>query len=530
MYTIVVADDEQEIRRSLIKNVDWEAAGFQVIGEAENGIEALELVEKLEPDLLLTDIKMPFVTGIELAREVREIRPTMQIAFLSGYDDFMYAQQAIQYNIISYILKPVSARGMTEELKKIYQKMNEKFREFAANDKIQEKMEKSEFLIPLLLDGSTGEEEMLLERKTLLEQAVSCGLIDAQDPSLLKYVVIVTKFYNNENKNCTTRSSVHAVELILKKYIKYASFYAEGKVVSLLMGTERTFENYLHILADDISQSVERIMNYRCTIGISRIVSELSGVHECYQEAMNALRYVAETDRTVHYISDEEMEERLDHDMIQEILSEIESLVRSGTKEELEEYLDRFLMKTQNELSGSTLDFLLLQIFSTVYKTVFTVAGSEALAKLQESMPLYGLQGRGHSVQQYMEICRNAREIIAEQRRRSGEVLCEHAIRMIEEQFMDSELSLVSVSNAIAVSPNYLSAVLKKETGKTFKDLLTHARIEEAKRLLMYSNLKVRETAEKCGYSDQHYFSYCFKKYTGESPNGFRRAYEDKEK
>ena len=99
MYTVIVADDEQEIRRSLIRKVDWGSVGFQVIGEAENGEEALELTEKLEPDLLLTDIRMPFISGIELARQVREIRPATQIAFLSGFDDFSYAQQAIQYNL-----------------------------------------------------------------------------------------------------------------------------------------------------------------------------------------------------------------------------------------------------------------------------------------------------------------------------------------------------------------------------------------------------------------------------------------------
>ena len=107
-YTVVVADDEEEIRRSLVRRVKWEEIGFEVVGEAENGADALELVEKLEPDLLLTDIKMPFLSGIELARAVREVRPMVQIAFLSGFDDFTYAQQAIQYNIVSYMLKPIS--------------------------------------------------------------------------------------------------------------------------------------------------------------------------------------------------------------------------------------------------------------------------------------------------------------------------------------------------------------------------------------------------------------------------------------
>lgn len=145
MYTVIVADDEEEIRRSLIRKVDWKSIGFEVVGEAENGVEAMELVEKLEPDLLLTDVRMPFISGIELARRVREIRPTVQIAFLSGFDDFSYAQQAIQYNIISYLLKPISSAELTKELHVIKEKIDQKFQKFAPSDQIQEKMERRSF-------------------------------------------------------------------------------------------------------------------------------------------------------------------------------------------------------------------------------------------------------------------------------------------------------------------------------------------------------------------------------------------------
>ena len=137
-YTIVIADDEEQLRHSLIRRIPWEEIGFQVVGEAENGIEALEQVERLEPDLLLTDIRMPFMSGIELAREAREICPTMQIAFLSGHDDFSYAQQAIQYNIISYMLKPISSAELTEELKRIKRKIDQRFEEFASSREQEE--------------------------------------------------------------------------------------------------------------------------------------------------------------------------------------------------------------------------------------------------------------------------------------------------------------------------------------------------------------------------------------------------------
>jgi len=149
MYTVVIADDEEELRRAIVRRIDWESIGFRVVGEAENGVEALELVEKTGPDLLLTDIKMPFISGIELARQVREIRPATQIAFLSGFDEFSYAQQAIQYNIISYMLKPISMVELTEELRRIKAKLDQIFSEFAAWR--QETVDINGFLAPLLL-------------------------------------------------------------------------------------------------------------------------------------------------------------------------------------------------------------------------------------------------------------------------------------------------------------------------------------------------------------------------------------------
>ena len=116
LYTVVVADDEDVLREAVCSMVPWQELGFSLVGSASNGLDALQLVEKLEPDLLLTDIRMPFISGIELARQVREIRPAMNIAFLSGYDDFEYAKQAIQYNIISYMLKPLTIDGIAAEI------------------------------------------------------------------------------------------------------------------------------------------------------------------------------------------------------------------------------------------------------------------------------------------------------------------------------------------------------------------------------------------------------------------------------
>ncbi len=422
MYTIVIADDERTIRKSLIHKVDWEAIGFQVVGEAENGIEALELVEKLEPDLLLSDIKMPFVTGIELARQVREVRPMTQIAFLSGYDDFTFAQQAIQYNIISYMLKPITLEKITEELILIREKMEKKFAEFLSTDVIHVRTDKSNLLLSLLMDEYSPEvwgEEPKKYEQTMILEAMQCGLLETNAPEQMHYVVMTMIITDENGKNVTSAANVKSIDGILGKYFRYSSVFVQKKIVSLLMGTRREIEKYLSIAVDDIVQNVDRIMKCNMVIGVSRTVQKITGTHSCYHEAMKAMSYSAGKKSGINFISD------------------------------------------------------------------------------------------------------------IEQRQRSGEVSGERAVKIINEKYMNPELSLSDVSSEIGITPNYLSALIKREKGSSFKDLLTSKRLDVAKELLSNTGLKVWEIAEKCGYSEPHYFSYCFKKYTGESPNAYRRKFEE---
>ena len=126
-YTLLLVDDEEEIRTSIAELVDFKSAGFELVGQAENGFEALELTERLSPDLILSDIKMPYMTGLEFAAAVRAVRPSAFIAFLTGYDDFEYARQALEYNVTGYLLKPITPEELTAELIKIKARMDRHF-------------------------------------------------------------------------------------------------------------------------------------------------------------------------------------------------------------------------------------------------------------------------------------------------------------------------------------------------------------------------------------------------------------------
>lgn len=525
MYTVVVADDEKELRQALIRKVDWGSAGFTVIGEAENGAEALELVEQLEPDLLLTDIRMPFLSGIELARQVREVRPATQIAFLSGYDDFSYAQQAIQYNIISYMLKPISSAEMLEELKNIKNRIDEKFRKFVSAG--QGRVELSEFLMPLVLDGFQREADEE-QNQRLMDEAVRCGLMK-DSHSEFCYTVMVVSILDEQGRNMTSQDTINAIDMILRKYIRHTSFYTEGRVVSLLLASQAGFDKYLHILVEDIAQSVKRIMGMTCTVGVSRPVARISSVHEAYVEAMNAIGYSRSSETEVYFISDVERTEVFDLEMIQSAVSDIEDLIRGGSRQELEESLTKAFERVGGERPASMASsFLIVQLVSSVFRIAYALGDQEAIRSLQKCAPLQGNGSDDTSEMrgQCIHFCLTAHELISEQRKKSSTVLCDRALELIETQYMDPELSLMSISTEISVSPNYLSALIKKKTGSTFVDILTRKRIETAKELLLCSSMKIKEISERCGYNDQHYFSYCFKKYTGMSPIMCRRNHE----
>ena len=411
LYTVVVADDEDELREAVCTMIPWQELGYRLVGSAGNGLDALQLVEELRPDLLLTDIRMPFISGIELARQVREVRPATQIAFLSGYDEFEYAQQAIQYDIISYMLKPLTVKGLGEELQVIRQKLDAQFamfRQAASQNDAQDL--RTAMLAALVLDGRSE-----LDGPSQTEAYARLWGVLGEGADRPCGSVWFAALLNGEGAADTPPSFAASVDKLAGRYLRCASFSAPGKVVSVLLGQPPDFEDRLYILADEIPQMAERVLGRRCRIGVSRMAAPLNALHDAYCEAMDALR--------------------------------------------------------QGDRSQPGAQF----------------AGD-----------------LGPAV-------------------KGGELLCKRALEALDQHYADAGLSLVSLSGMLDVSPNHLSACIKKYAGESFINTLIRKRMEAAQELLTSSTLKVREIAGRCGYTDQHYFSYCFKKYCGESPNAMRR-------
>lgn len=521
-YTVLVVDDEEDQRQALIARVDWAAAGFRVIGEAENGVEALELVENSEPDLVLTDIKMPMMSGLELAAKIREIRPATQIVILSGYDKFEYAQTAIQYNIIRYLLKPISSKELSEALLKIRTSMDERFEQMThAPEALQEDSAKrlgvTEFLLPLLL-GTTdlGTDEAALQRR-----AEKLGILSG---SAGTFSVFVSKFRNAQNENCTTREHISFVRAVLQKYIHAECFFVSGRIVTFAVTGENAAAQ-LGLPLLELVQSAKRMLSQDCTVGVSRAFERLADCSAAYFQAVTARRYTADGTGNVRFIADQEHESELEFEYVEKSVFQLEQLLKVGTKPALEDFLQALYAEKNKESA----DFLIIQILATVYRTVSAVADSSALTALVATNPIYAktafYDSENSMRNDLTKLCLDALDLIANSRKRDSEILCDRVVQIIDAEYGDDALSLTTVSSRLAVSPNYLSALIKKTKKKNFVALVTERRMQAAFDMLTCTALKIHEISEKCGYSDQHYFSYCFKKFYGRSPNKVREEH-----
>ncbi len=268
-YTVLVVEDEYEQRRALIERVNWGGAGFEVIGEAENGVEALDLVESLEPDLIMTDIKMPMISGLELAARVRELRPATQMVILSGYDSFEYAQTAINYNIIRYLLKPISSAELSEELVDIRRRMDERLDTAAAPDADAKnqlhRMQVDEFLLPLML-GSNEEQP---DDRELRARAEELGIV--RPGSQPRFCVLVSKYKGESGPSTAGRAHVGFIDSVLARYLTSFSFVVYGRAITLVV-TEQPGElsNLLELPLREMVQTSRRMRRERCTVGVSR--------------------------------------------------------------------------------------------------------------------------------------------------------------------------------------------------------------------------------------------------------------------
>ncbi|MCI6277665.1 MAG: response regulator [Clostridium sp.] len=530
MYKIMIVDDEEEIRLGIIKRMDWESFGFVVVGDAENGEEALEKAEKLEPDVIMTDIRMPFMDGLELGNKISQILPSTKIIVFSGYDDFEYAKQAIKINVIEYLLKPINSAQLAEVLKNLKMKLDKEYDEKRNIDILKQHYLESlpvmreQFFIGAI-EGRVKSDSWKSEIKNLCVEFqgeyFAVGLIklediDRSDEEFIKensLLLISIKKIVDEN---------------MSKFCNFVSFLYVDKVVVIGNFKDKSDINREINGLNEVCKIFYRIMNRNIAAGIGDIVEEASKLYLSYKTAEDALEYrvVLGGGRAI-YINDVEhttsIRLQLDENKERELLN----AVKVSSVEEIRNVIGELF----KDIESAVLPF-------NQYRIYFM----EIMTSLLKLVQIYNLDideifGEGVNFYKYLEKLNSIEKIkewfiekatainsgIKKNRMRSSAVIVESAKEYIRKNYMDHDISVEKLCDSIHVSPTYFSTIFKKETDMNFVSFLTEVRLEEAIKLLNTTVDKTYVIANKIGYEEANYFSYVFKKKFGVSPSKYRK-------
>ncbi len=530
-YRILLADDEEEVRKGIIRKIEWERLGFEVVGDAENGEDALEKIEQLRPDVVMTDIRMPYMDGLALTARIRQKYPSMKVLIFSGYDDFEYAQQAIKLNVTEYILKPVNGEELTEILSRVRENLDEEIARRRDESLLRERYNNSlpvirELFLNELVRGTAREEEV---RPKLEEYGVD--ILDAQ--GLAAAVVSVeweqeraSSFWQQERKliPISVRS---LVEDHLRGYFRFVSFNsANGIAIIAAIDGHNTQTGFIDLLAD-ICKETRRILGVTVTIGVGYGSRRPENIGESYQSAVDALGYkaIVGTGGTI-YINDMEPVNRGKLQLSQKDEDELENRIKFGTPESIEAQVKALAGRmddTRAHASQYQIYMLslvncitrLMQQYDMDLRLIFDADGSFM------RLPDGEREREGFALWMIRAACR-MNEAIGRRRDSTTRQVIEEARQYIEEHYQDPELSVEMICRQFHMSPAYFSTLFRKETGKTCVAYLTDVRLNKAVELLNHTSDKTYVIAQKVGYQEQNYFSYVFKKRFGVSPTKYR--------
>ena len=291
-YKILLVDDEEEVRKSIIKKINWEEEGFLVVGDAENGVEALEKIENLNPDLVFTDIRMPYMDGLELIKEINNRYPLIKSIIFSGFDDFDYAKEAIKMGVIEYVLKPVSAIELTEILRKVHKTLDDELSKKRDIEKLRSSYQASipilrEQFLNGLIHGNISKEEIayaLSEYEINLEGAskyiVATVHIDDMDSAIVAKELIPISVKVNLRENLEN-----------KLQAEIFSMYSESSITVIAGLPDKMSKNYIMSILSEAIKDTGRVIGVDLTIGLGIIVEDITRLHRSYTLAKEALGY-----------------------------------------------------------------------------------------------------------------------------------------------------------------------------------------------------------------------------------------------
>ena len=543
MLKTFLVEDEVVIREMIKKMIPWEQYGFELAGEAADGEMALPLILKSKPDLLITDIKMPFMDGLTLCRLVKKELPDIRIVILSGYDDFNYAKQAISIGVEDYLLKPITKNAFIERLKEIHNRyehektQREYYEKFRLEMQEYEKNASRDFFETLVRADSDLAELYRRADKLNLD-------IVAEAYNILIFTPDTSEENYNSYEECSdweaevqdkinTYFLNHPVAILFRHQVFSYAILVKGQKDTIEKNTEECVK-----AIQDIMDQTERRTDWFIAVGKS--ADRLSMLGHSYRTAVraNSFRYLYDG-HILDYQSLEAQKEnpsdsrREDSVQLRNVNINalnpaiLQKFLSSGLAEEVDDFIRDYFNAIGQEPMGSLVfrNYVVLNVRFSVLSFLKKLGCDDSEISGQEMENI--MDETGKTIEAAVAYCgKILKKAIALRDENAGDQnrsVLKLAVDFIDHNYMDEEISLNKAAHVANVSANHFSALFSQNMGQTFTEYLTDLRMSKAKELLRCTAMRSSEIAGEVGYKDAHYFSYLFKKTQGMTPSEYRK-------
>jgi two-component system response regulator YesN len=517
-YKVFFVEDEIVTREGIRDNVDWKGNGFEFCGEASDGEMALPLLKTSKPDVLITDIRMPFMDGLQLCKIVRERMPWMKIIILSGHDEFDYAQKAIELGVTEYLLKPITVKNIHHSLQKISAQLDRERKEQKDLEELRKQAEENrdalrERLLLKLVIGAI-----------LSTEAIEQGQLLGMDLIARCYLVIILKVELNDRSEQFDYDEYQQVREIVAAQVRnnpdifLLNKDWEEQVLVMKGATPEYLEEERDQLLDAIKRDVKKT-RYHLAIGTGSPKKRMADIYRSFIEALASIQNETNANKPGADLEVEKTE------LLEIDKTAVENYLRRGLKDEIDEFYNGYIRPLGETALRSHLikNYIVVDVIIAAAKCIKEWGGDiDKVIPEINSIETILVNINTNLKEQVCMILMSALTFRDTYTQPKNGKLIQQAKNYIDQHYMDADLSLNDISTLTNLSPSHFSTVFSRETSQTFIDYLTAVRIQKAKELLRTTNLKSSEISYRVGYNDPHYFSFVFKKNTGFSPSEFR--------
>lgn len=532
MYKVIIVDDEAVVRVGLKNTIAWQEHGFELVGDYANGREAWEAVERYKPELVISDISMPFMDGLELAGLIAAQYPYIKLIILTGFDEFEYAQQAIRLKVSDFILKPITAREIRQLLDRVKSEMDEERKHREDLGRLKSQLTQS---LPLLRERFLERLVAIgLGREEIAERFAAFGILPPA-PLLLVMVVDVDDFGDRELPSYELDAEFlrFAAFDIFKETLEKDDVLVfrtrEERMVAIVSGEpdESLLYERMFSLAEQVRHHIEKYLKFTVTIGIGRACAGTERLPDAYRSALSALDYrFLHGKNRVLSILDLEGKLAASPSANPDWERELASAVKTGSLQEANRLIEDGIAEMKAAHATIESCFLQMQkVVLTLLNAIQDIAAADPEASLAwqtKLMDVYRFKTLDEVELWLKEIVRSVVAAIEGNRSLLTSLQIHKAVAYIEANYMNDRMSLQELCRHVLMSTSYFSLVFKQHTGETFIEYLTGVRVRKAKELLRGTTLKFYEIAEQVGYKDPNYFSMLFKKNAGMTPKEYR--------